>query len=390
MIALRQTLALFVDAYRELAAGKIFWITMILNVLIVATFAMIGIDEEGVSFLIWDVGFIPLTSEQLPPDLMYKQIFTGVGVSVWLGWAATILGLISTAGIIPNFVSGGTIEVHLSKPIGRSRLFLTKYITGLFFMALQVGVFAFGVFLLIGTRGGDWEPRVFIAVPVLVAMFSFLYCVSALLGLLTKSSVASLLLTVLFWILIFLFNSADAILLTARTSAEIRYDNAVARVERAEAVAEASLLQIQSSGESLPPESEWADNIRDELEAANPVLSSVRNDRDEKQVARDAARRWHRLVLIGKTVIPKTQETIELLDRSLLSEEDYERILGLDDENDIETAPFGGDPVSQSELTERMSEARRSRTLAWVLGTSFGFEAFVLLIATLIFARRDY
>ena len=36
-----QTLALLLDAYRQLNARKIFWITMILNLLCVACFAIV-------------------------------------------------------------------------------------------------------------------------------------------------------------------------------------------------------------------------------------------------------------------------------------------------------------------------------------------------------------
>lgn len=385
---IRQTLALFADAYRELAAGKIFWITMVLNVLVVAVFSMIGIDEDGISFLVWDVPGPPLTSALMPPDLLYKTMLTTFGVPIWLGWAATILGLISTAGIIPGFVSGGTIEVHLSKPIGRARLFLTKYISGLFFMGLQVGVFSFGVFLLIGLRGGDWEPRVFIAVPVLLAMFSFLFSVSALIGLLTRSSVAALLLTILFWLVVFLTNTADDILLQWRVTAEIRHEQSVTQVEEAEQLARESLEAYEEAGESLPPPEEWAPGIRDELEAANPLLSNLRIEQESHQESMESARKWHGYIVVAKTIIPKTQETIALLERSLLSEEDYEQLLT--NASDDEVPAFGETPVSIREMSRRFDEAKRGRTLAWVLGTSFLFEGLILLIATTIFSRRDY
>ncbi|NRA58263.1 MAG: hypothetical protein HRU13_09155, partial [Phycisphaerales bacterium] len=42
-----QTLALMIDAYRELCAKKLFWITMILSTIVVAAFAMVGINETG-------------------------------------------------------------------------------------------------------------------------------------------------------------------------------------------------------------------------------------------------------------------------------------------------------------------------------------------------------
>ena len=42
-----QTRALFIDAYRELNAKKLFWITMALNLMAVVIFASLGINAKG-------------------------------------------------------------------------------------------------------------------------------------------------------------------------------------------------------------------------------------------------------------------------------------------------------------------------------------------------------
>ena len=44
-----QTLALFIDAYRLLNARKIFWITLVLSLLVVSSFALVGIHDGGIS-----------------------------------------------------------------------------------------------------------------------------------------------------------------------------------------------------------------------------------------------------------------------------------------------------------------------------------------------------
>ena len=51
---IRQTVALFIDAYRELNARKLFWITLILSVIVVVAFALLGINDRGISFLHWN------------------------------------------------------------------------------------------------------------------------------------------------------------------------------------------------------------------------------------------------------------------------------------------------------------------------------------------------
>lgn len=168
-----QTLALLLDAYRELNSKKLFWFTLAISCLIALAFAAIGIDENGLSLLWWEIGDIGgfVNSDIIPKDQFYKMMFANFGVGFWLGWIATILALVSTSGMIPDFIAGGAVELTLSKPVGRVRLFLTKWAVGLLFVALQVAVFTLACFLIIGIRGGSWTPRVFLAIPIVVLFF---------------------------------------------------------------------------------------------------------------------------------------------------------------------------------------------------------------------------
>lgn len=383
---------MFVDAYRELAAGKLFWITLLLSGVVVLAFASLGIDKEGVSFLTFRIGFIPFTSDVMPPDLFYKLLFVTFGVPLWLGWVATILALVSTAGIIPNFISGGSIDLSLAKPIGRVRLFLTRYLSGLVFVALQVSVFSVACFLLIGIRGGDWQPRVMLAVPVVLVFFSYLYCVCALLGLVTRSTIAALLITALFWLMIIILNRSDETLTSIKLQTDMVAEKRAERVENAERIAELRLEQMARDGEELPPEDQWAPGIDDELEAANPLLSTLRDQREKAEETKAELRKWHGIVVAIKAPLPKTVETLNLLDRSLLSAEDYEKLgRGEDDEPNEQPTIFGEEEtVDQGELQMRALEHERNKSLLWVLGTSLAFECVVLAICCVIFRRRDF
>ena len=44
-----QTLAIFYDAYRSLNARKVFWIALIMSLLVAGAFALVGINEKGIS-----------------------------------------------------------------------------------------------------------------------------------------------------------------------------------------------------------------------------------------------------------------------------------------------------------------------------------------------------
>src|SRR5688500_3615008 len=118
---LRQTGALFLDAYREINSKKMFWVTMFLSLLVVAAFAGVGINARGIKVFVWEFPGIWNTS-LISPGTFYKAMFSGVGVTWWLNVIAVALALGSTASIIPDFVAGGSIDLYLSKPISRLRL----------------------------------------------------------------------------------------------------------------------------------------------------------------------------------------------------------------------------------------------------------------------------
>lgn len=390
-----QTRALFIDAYRELNAKKLFWITLLLSGLVVLIYAAIGIDEDGISFLWFDLGFIPVTSEQMPAELLYKTVFLNLGLGIWLTWIATILALISTAGIIPDMIAGGSIEMLLSKPISRTRLFLTKYFAGLLFVTLQVSVFTVACMLVIGIRGGAWEPGLLLAIPLVVCFFSYLFGFCALIGVLTRSTIAALLVTLLFWFIVFILNSADAILLSIKTQAELQRDAYSARLENMEVAATRIVsMRMQENGEEVPDDFEpteeriievmpWYADTKEEFESSERTIGKLKP--------------WTMAVVGVKTALPKTGETIALLERALVSSADLELLSDLGGEEGnvsaSETITPDEEPesieISQDEANLRLQEEFRSRSPWWVLGTSLLFEAFVVGLAVLLFARRD-
>lgn len=381
---IQQTAALFLDAYRELNARKLFWITMILSGLVVLIFGLLGIDERGISFAGFRFDFIGVTSNELPIDVFYLGLFSSIGIGIWLTWVATILALISTSSIFPDLITGGSIETMLSKPIGRTRLFLTKFATGLLFVALQVGVFATLSFLVIGLRGGVWEPGIFLAVPIVVVFFSYLFSVNALLGLLTRSTIAALLVTGVFWFALFIVNAGDAMLIQFREQSRYVYERRADRVANAESFARDAAMQRRER-EGLPVEG--YEPTEEELVAANPALSLVRLRVTESQDDLEQLQTWSKLVFSIKTVLPKTGETAGLLERNLI---DLDAINIDESDPDLPEADTGDVPIDQDEVSRRVQQVYRDRSVGWVLGTSLAFEAVVLAIGCGIFARRDF
>lgn len=384
---LSQTSAIFLDAYRELNAKKLFWLALALNLIAVIVFAGLGINDKGVSFLHWQFDGL-MNTNLISKELFYKLQFTTWGVPFWLSWVTAILALISTAGIIPDMVSGGTIEPILSKPISRARYFLTKYLTGLLFVGLQITVFSVGCLLVLGIRAGSWEFGLLLAIPIVLVFFSYLYAFCALVGLITRSTIAALLLTILFWCAIFIVNVGDTVMIGQREGKILQVEDAQTQIEAQERFATKRIEQYKEQGKPIPGQNgnPLPDSAKDSLEAINPTLKLARDKLTQAQEGVELWSTWATRVYRIKSLLPKTQETIGLLKRNLISDDELSMLAGNRRGKKNEDDPAMADP--RVEL--KVEQVLRGRTTLWVIGTSLIFEAFLLGISLIIFVRRDF
>ena len=353
-----QTLAIFLEAYRNLNSKKLFWGVLVISALVVLAFACVGVNEGGLKLLVWQVDNEVFNAKTTPPPVFYKMIFAALGIGVWFSWIATILALISTAGIFPDLITSGSVDLFVSKPISRLRLFVTEYAAGLLFVTLQVTLFSLMSFLVIGFRGGVWEPGVFVAVPLVICFFSYLFSVCVFLGVLTRSTVAALLLTLLFWFFVYAIGAGEQTLLVFKTMQKHGVDLQAMQAEQ-----ERSRAAARGGGTGPAP--------GDAAKEASPAPA-------EEQDASGVLETAHRVLYGIKTVLPKTSETIALLQRTLI------RLADLDGQQ-------GGAQDKRIVAVQReVAEAVRGRSVAWVVGTSLGFELVVLAGAALLFCRRDF
>lgn len=207
---------LLIDSYRLLKARALFWITLGISGMVGLLYLSIGFDDSGMSLLF---GLIHLDHSELRrgsagSELLYLGIFTKLVVPIWITWIAIVLGLISTASIFPDFMADGSIELALSKPVHRLKVFLAKYLGSLFFMFIQVALFTLLVLFALRWRVGTWNPTVLWMVPLSVLVFSYLYAVVVLVNVITRSTLAGILFALLVWFMSFVMNLVEANLYT--------------------------------------------------------------------------------------------------------------------------------------------------------------------------------
>jgi ABC-type transport system involved in multi-copper enzyme maturation permease subunit len=381
-----KTIALLVDSYRDLNARRLFWIALVINIVAVLACSAMGIKDGAFTIFAWKTSLFPNFFSLITPAEFYKAIFTYFGVSVWLTWVATILALVSTTSIFPDFLAGGSIDIYLSKPISRLWLFVMKYLGGMIFVTLQVTVYAAGNFLLLGIRAGDWEPRLFLAVPLVVAVFSFLYCFCVLLGVLTRSAIASLLLTMLIWLALFGAQTTESILLEMSIIHNLKIQSLEHQL--AQTTAPSTRVSHASRFDLMHPRS--ITNMVP-FGLAQESKADLRRELDELK-SETLVDRLHTAALVTVTVLPKTQVATNLLRKSLLKDESADTDDEADDSTEFQdNMEMGRMSRDQRErLRHEVMKVVDSRTVSWSLGTSFISEFLVVGLAAWMFCRRDF
>ena len=372
---MRQTAAIFLDAYRELNSKRMFWIVLVLSAVAMGGFAILGVRGRNLVFLVWDFPDWPVDGA-----VLYKYIYLFAMVGIWLTFGATILALISTASSFPDFVAGGSVDLFLAKPISRLRLFLTKYVAGFTFAFFQILIFAVASYFVLGLRGGIWRPEVLWAIPIELCFFSYLYSFCVLFGVWTRSTVASILLTVLVWFFLWGVQQAEVGL--------YQWDLFVG-------VDIATQEHIVQQGDQM-----LASLTRPSENTGQVMTSPVMIDNQKQQ--RDAAaaeferqsgiRRWirfaHTQTYRLMTLLPKTTATNNLLDRYVMTDADVRALLT------AEPAPqghrHGNHHQQRVDVEVKTQESLRIRSPIWIIGTSLAFEFVVVSLAAWIFCRRDY
>ncbi len=205
--------AVIVDSFRESLDRKIFWVLIALSCLIALVMLSVGFTGDKISFFfgLWETEteFYSPVTQMGPTRLVGAVVY--FFLAALLGWIGIVLIIIATAGMFPEMMRLGAIDVVLSKPISRARLFLYKYISGMVFVAVQGAFFVVLTFLVMGLRWGVWRPGYLLSVPLLVLLFSYIFCVSVYVGVKTRSTVAAILLSIGAWALFAVVHQAPQV-----------------------------------------------------------------------------------------------------------------------------------------------------------------------------------
>ena len=139
----------------------------------------------------------PMSRERIDAVRFLETVLAG-GVA---GTFGLLLSLVCTAGFVPTFLEPTAASVLIAKPVARWKLLIGKYGSVLMFVGSQVALFVVLTWLCLGVRTAIWDTTYLWCIPLLVLQFAVYYSFSVLLAVITRSTVACVFGSVLFWLL---------------------------------------------------------------------------------------------------------------------------------------------------------------------------------------------
>lgn len=117
------------------------------------------------------------------------------GFSGFLYMLGTFLALFATAHLVPRLQEKGTVDLYLSRPIGRTKLLLSRYAGGLLLAAANLLYLMGSIWAIVVWKTGVAHPRFLLGGVVILFAIASLLAFAFLVGVATSSTAVSLMVT---------------------------------------------------------------------------------------------------------------------------------------------------------------------------------------------------
>lgn len=129
------------------------------------------------------------------------------GFAGFLYVVGTFLAIFATAHLVPRLMEKGTVDLYLSRPIGRVPLLLSRYLGGVLLAAANVVYLLGSMWFLVIWKTRLIHPRFLLAAGIILFGIAALMAFAFLVGTLTSSTAVSIMATfAAFFLSIVLFN----------------------------------------------------------------------------------------------------------------------------------------------------------------------------------------
>ena len=162
-----------------------------------------------------DVGGGPIDVDKLV--LGFESGFSG-----FLYLVGTFLALFATAHLVPRLQEKGTIDLYLSRPVGRVKLLLSRYAGGLLLAAANLAYLIGAMWVIVVWKTRVMHPRFLLSGAVILFAFAALLAFAFLVGVVTSSTGVSLMATYAVFFFAALLSAHDRIAAALSTELSAR------------------------------------------------------------------------------------------------------------------------------------------------------------------------
>ena len=117
------------------------------------------------------------------------------GFSAILYFICTFLAIFATAHLVPRMQEKGTIDLYLSRPVGRVKLLLARYVAGLVLAGSNVIYLMGSIWLIVWWKTGVAHPRFLLASTIIMLVIAVLLAFAFVVGVVTSSTAVSIMTT---------------------------------------------------------------------------------------------------------------------------------------------------------------------------------------------------
>jgi ABC-type transport system involved in multi-copper enzyme maturation permease subunit len=180
-------IALILGTSRELAAKATLYVLAGISTLLLLGVALSvsSATHDGKSALvIFGNEVTPPAGDDAFPKLV-SQMESSLANGLFVG--VVLFGMFATAGVLPDALDKGTVDLYLSKPIARWELVLGKFLGAVTAIGANILYFIGVLWVIVGLKVGVWDFGFLISIPAMTFVFACLFAVVAFFGVLSRN-----------------------------------------------------------------------------------------------------------------------------------------------------------------------------------------------------------
>jgi ABC-type transport system involved in multi-copper enzyme maturation permease subunit len=185
-------LALILGTGRELAAKATLYVLAGISTLMLLGVALSvsSTTRDGMTSLVIFGNEITAPAEQDAFPRIVGQMESSLANGLFVG--VVLFGMFATAGVLPDALEKGTVDLYLSKPIARWELIVGKYLGAVLAIGANILYFIGILWLIIGVKVGVWDPGLLASIPAMTFVFACLFSVVVFFGVLSRNMAISI------------------------------------------------------------------------------------------------------------------------------------------------------------------------------------------------------